>query len=306
MFIFRRIMTTADGNAPKALKLVLERIKTACQARTPNLSHIQPRLVAVSKTKPVSVIQEVYNNGQRHFGENYVQELLDKGSDSDILSECPDIRWHFIGHLQRNKVSKILGVPNLFMVETVDSQRLADSLNQAWGKQKKPEKLKVMVQVNTSDEESKHGCRPTEIVNLSRHVIEKCTNLQFMGLMTIGAFDHDLSKGPNPDFQRLIECKEDVCKELELATESVELSMGMSNDFEHAISVGSSNIRVGSTIFGARNEPKKHSKVTAAKQNEKSAKSEGEQNDTVNCKQLLNNTNITATTEDLDNLQLTS
>lgn len=113
-----------------------------------------PRLVAVSKIKPVSMIVDAYEAGQRHFGENYVNELAEKASDPLILEKCKDIKWHFIGHLQTNKINKLLGSPNLYIVETVHSEKLADNLNKQWPKHRNSEeKLPVMVQVNTSAEE---------------------------------------------------------------------------------------------------------------------------------------------------------
>ena len=118
----------------------------------------------------------------------------------------------------------------------------------------------------------KSGLAPLEVTPVVDYIIKNCGSLKFIGLMTIGAFDHDLTKGPNPDFQTLLKCREDVCKALELSVDDVELSMGMSGDFEHAvricyhcsstnllslqIEVGSTNIRVGTTIFGARNYAK--------------------------------------------------
>lgn len=119
-----------------------------------NLPQVTPRLVAVSKIKPASLIVQAYEVGQRHFGENYVNELAEKASDPLILENCKEIKWHFIGHLQTNKINKLLGSPGLFMVETVDSAKLADNLNKQWLKFRKgDEKLKVMVQINTSGEE---------------------------------------------------------------------------------------------------------------------------------------------------------
>ncbi|MCL4125713.1 UNVERIFIED_CONTAM: hypothetical protein GTU68_005008, partial [Idotea baltica] len=216
----------------------------------------QPRLVAVSKTKPKEVILEAYKTGQFYFGENYVQELVEKGNDEQIKEECPNIKWHMIGHLQSNKVNKVLSVPNLYVVETVDTQKLATALNKTWTNLKKENKLKVFVQVNTSNEENKYGVAPLEAPDLVGFVLSSCPALEFVGLMTIGAFDHDLSKGPNPDFQTLLSCRAAVCERHSLQPAQVELSMGMSNDFEHAIQVGSTNVRVGSTIFGARNYAK--------------------------------------------------
>uniref|UniRef100_A0A8D1CT75 Pyridoxal phosphate-binding protein n=1 Tax=Sus scrofa TaxID=9823 RepID=A0A8D1CT75_PIG len=186
-----------------ALRAVNERVQQAVARRPRELPAIQPRLVAVSKTKPADMVIEAYNHGQRIFGENYVQELLEKASNPKILSSCPEIKWHFIGHLQKQNVNKLMAVPNLFMLETVDSMKLADKVNSSWQKKGSPERLKVMVQVNTSGEESKHGLLPSETVAMVEHVKAKCPSLEFVGLMTIGSFGHDLSQGPNPDFQVL-------------------------------------------------------------------------------------------------------
>lgn len=120
------------------------------------LQAVQPRLVAVSKTKPIDLIIKAYEEGQRHFGENYVQELEEKACNELILEKCKDIKWHFIGHLQNNKVTKLLSVPNLYMIETVDSQKLATNINRKWPSYGPGDgKLKIMLQVNTSEEEGK-------------------------------------------------------------------------------------------------------------------------------------------------------
>lgn len=240
-----------------ALDLVREKIHHAAAKRAMHLRDKDVRLVAVSKTKPKEMILQAYHAGQRHFGENYVNELVEKASDAEVIEQCPDIRWHFIGHLQRNKVAKLLTAPNLYVVETVDSEKLADAVDKAWAKLQKPESLKVMVQVNTSSEESKSGISFEDVCSLVQYVLEKCPHLEFIGLMTIGAFDHDLTKGPNPDFQVLLKCRQSICDKLAMDMNSVELSMGMSHDFEHAIEVGSTNVRIGSTIFGARNYSQK-------------------------------------------------
>ncbi|KAI4504089.1 hypothetical protein M0802_000560 [Mischocyttarus mexicanus] len=212
--------------------------------------------VAVSKIKPPELIIAAYEAGQRHFGENYVNELKDKAYDSSILEKCKDIRWHFIGHLQKNKANKILSIPNLYIIETVDSESIANTLNNAFSKvNDNDSKLKVMVQVNTSEEEAKHGCKVEEVPELVKYIIDHCKQLEFTGLMTIGAYGYDVSNGLNPDFLRLKKCKEDLCKDLGLDKKKVELSMGMSTDYEQAILLGSSNVRVGTAIFGER--PKK-------------------------------------------------
>lgn len=248
---------SAELGVAFALRTVKERVQQAVARRPRDLPAIEPRLVAVSKTKPADVVIEAYSHGQRTFGENYVQELLEKASNPKILSSCPEIKWHFIGHLQKQNVNKLMAVPNLFMLETVDSVKLADKVNSSWQKKGSPERLKVMVQINTSGEESKHGLPPSETVATVEHINAKCPSLEFVGLMTIGSFGHDLSQGPNPDFQMLVSLREELCKKLNIPTDQVELSMGMSMDFQHAIEVGSTNVRVGSTIFGERDYSKK-------------------------------------------------
>ncbi len=221
-------------------------------------AHHPVRLIAVSKTKPPEDILKAYECGQRHFGENYVQELIDKATHP-LLVDLGDICWHFIGHLQRNKCNNLLSVPHIWCVETVDSDRLATSLDVSWGKKRTDptQKLFVFVQVNTSGEGSKSGCDPVLTAEIVRHILHNCGNLEFKGLMTIGRFGHDYSTGANPDFETLMATRKRVCEALSLNEKECELSMGMSADFEEAIKAGSTNVRVGSTIFGAR-QPKKN------------------------------------------------
>lgn len=115
---------------------------------------IDPVLVGASKFKPVEVIVEAYEAGLQHFGENYVQEIEDKAIHPLIFEKCKAIKWHFIGHLQSNKINKVLALPNLYLIETVHKQKLAEQLNKHWPKfSTEGEKLNVMVQVNTSGEE---------------------------------------------------------------------------------------------------------------------------------------------------------
>jgi len=216
------------------------------QAASSRVGARSVRLVAVSKTKPASALQEAYDAGQRDFGENYVQELLEK---APILPS--DIRWHFIGHLQSNKAKALIeGVPSLAMVETVDTEKLASKLNTAVegaGRSRLP----VFVQVNTSGEESKYGIEPGEAcVELALYIAKNCPNLQLAGLMTIGMPDYT-SRPEN--FSCLSQCRKDVAEAVGMPESDLELSMGMSGDFEAAIEMGSTNVRVGSTIFGARN-----------------------------------------------------
>ena len=209
-------------------------------------SGVPPRLVAVSKTKPVADLQAAYDAGQRHFGENYVQEIVEK---SPKLPD--DIQWHFIGHLQSNKVKTLLeGVPSLSCLETLDSEKLANKLNSTIENMGRETPLKVYVQVNTSGEESKYGVEPgEECISLCKHVVTSCPHLRLAGLMTIGQPDY--SSRPE-NFDTLKQCRKDVCNALDQDEDALELSMGMSGDYVQAIEMGSTNIRVGSTIFGSR------------------------------------------------------
>merc|ERR1712146_178282 len=145
--------------------------------------------VAVSKTKPLDMILKIHEQcGHRRFGENYVQELVDKAADP----RCPeDIEWHFIGHLQRNKVKQLAAVQGLAMVETVSSQKLADALNKTFAEQERT--VSVLIQVNTSREENKHGVLEDEVVAVAKHITASCPALRLCGLMTIGNLEQSLA-----------------------------------------------------------------------------------------------------------------
>lgn len=229
----------------KSLNFVKNSIANTCKKL--NIQR-EVRLVAVSKTKSHELIKACYDAGQRHFGENYVQELCAKAP------QLPkDIRWHFIGSLQSNKAKQLASIENLWMVETIDRQKIATALDKAIAAVGRKTPLNVFVQVNTSAEESKSGCDPKDCVQLVKFVIENCPHLKFCGLMTIGSILHSKSQSDDqPDFELLCKCRDEVCKELSLKKEDVELSMGMSSDYLKAIEYGSTNVRVGSTIFGER------------------------------------------------------
>lgn len=239
--------SAVEGAAVSALRSVMQRVRQA--AERSGRPYDRVRVVAVGKTKPLSLIRELYDAGHRCFGENYVQEFVDKAP------QLPqDIEWHFIGHLQSNKVKALLAaVPNLNMVEGLDNEKIANHLDRGVANiGRKP--LKVMVQVNTSGEATKSGVDPTDCVELVKHVKHDCPNLEFSGLMTIGMPDY--SSTPE-NFRALSKCRAEVCKALGITEEQCELSMGMSGDFEQAIELGSTNVRIGSTIFGPREYPKK-------------------------------------------------
>ena len=217
------------------------------------------RLVAVSKLKPANDILALHSapDNHLHFGENYQQELLQK---SMLLPR--EIRWHFIGALQTNKCKPLAEqIPNLWCVESVDTGKKADQLEKGRAALCEKEKeyegvsLRVFVQVNTSGEEEKSGVEPDGAAELCRHVREQCPHLKLQGIMTIGAIarSKEAKEGvENEDFIRLREVRDQVVKDLGLQEGDLELSMGMSEDFESAIRCGSNEVRVGSTIFGQR------------------------------------------------------
>ncbi len=202
------------------------------------------RLVCVSKLKPASDIQALYDAGYRHFGENYVQELTEKAKTLP-----KDINWHFIGGLQTNKTKDLAKhIDNLYAVETIDTEKKARKLNSTRINVDKP-KINVFIQVNTSEEEQKSGIAPEETENLAKFIIDECPRLHLEGLMTIGSLSESKSNGLNHDFEKLQQVREKVQSDLNV---KLELSMGMSSDYEEAIKQGSTEVRVGSTIFGAR------------------------------------------------------
>lgn len=194
------------------------------------------------------MIKEVYDLGHREFGENYVQELCEK---YPTLPE--DIKWHMIGHLQSNKCKPLIETcRKLYMVESVDSIKLANKLNNVCTEIRNDlPPLNVLVQVNTSKESQKSGCTEEEATLISKHIISKCDKLKFCGLMTIGQYDVVSDKF----FEKLSEINEKLLKDLNISTPLI-LSMGMSADWENAIKYGSNNIRVGSAIFGQRDYSK--------------------------------------------------
>lgn len=146
-------------------------------------------------------------------------------------------------------------IPNLYIVETVDSTSLADKLQKAWSAQNKPEALKIMIQVNTSNEEQKNGLEPNLLTKAYEHIVNNCKSLEVCGLMTIGSVNESLnSDGVNQDFLNLIDCRNKLASEFGFDANKLELSMGMSSDFETAIQMGSTSVRVGSLIFGERDK----------------------------------------------------
>ncbi|KAK9464771.1 hypothetical protein V1512DRAFT_267420 [Lipomyces arxii] len=237
--------TMADSVRAESLNAAISAVRARITKSATASSMPEPRLVAVSKLKPASDIQALYDTGYRHFGENYVQEMVEK---AEILPK--DIAWHFIGSLQSNKCATLAAISNLFAVETLDSEKKAKRLNEA---RSQLPVLNVFIQVNTSQEESKSGISPEGALPLARYIVNSCPNLKLMGLMTIGSIARSRASSEgehNQDFTTLVETRAAI--EAALGVHGLELSMGMSSDFEDAISQGSTNVRVGSQIFGAR------------------------------------------------------
>ena len=202
-------------------------------------------LMAVTKTHPPEVIREAYGAGLRLFGENRVQEFAGK---AELLSDLRDAQWHLIGHLQTNKAAK---AAELFRaVDSVDSLRLAEKLNAAASKIGK--KLAVLIEINVGGEAAKSGValdsRELEEILAGAAGLE---NLQFLGLMTVPPYSDDPEEA-RPYFRKLRELRDATAKRQLPGIRMDELSMGMSHDFEVAIEEGSTCVRVGTAIFGAR------------------------------------------------------
>lgn len=235
-------------NLMETYNACLEKVQAAAKAtpaefRAPDTP---VTLVAVSKTHPTEVLQAVYDGGCRVFGENYTYEIIEK---APRLPQ--DIEWHFIGHLQSNKTKELLSsVPSLAVVETVDTEKLSNKLNDGVKLYRGSKPLGVMVQVNTSGEESKSGVEPSAATNLAQHIVSHCPLLVLKGFMTIGMPDYT-SRFEN--FECLKRVRDEAAKALSVEPSSLALSMGMSGDFEAAIAMGSTNVRVGTGIFGRRN-----------------------------------------------------
>lgn len=202
----------------------------------------QTTLIAVSKTKPVSMLQDAYDYGIRDFGENKVQELVEK---YEVMPK--DIRWHMIGHLQRNKVKYI--VDKVYMIHSVDSIRLAQEISKE--AVKKQVDVNILIEVNVANEASKFGMSTSEeTVELVRQ-IAKLPNIYIKGLMTVAPFTENAEEN-RCYFAKLRQLAVDIKNE-NIDNISVDiLSMGMTGDYEVAIEEGASYVRVGTGIFGER------------------------------------------------------
>ncbi len=219
-----------------ALERLRERIERACERAGRDPSAVQ--VVAVSKGHPEEAIRAAYDVGVRVFGENYAQELAAKAS---ALSDLADLRWRFIGHLQRNKIKLI--ERGRATVDTVDSARLAEALSARAAA--KAMDLEVLLQVNVGDEAQKSGCAPEEVPRLVE-AVRALPNLELRGLMTVAPHLDD-AEATRPFFAEL--------RQLAEAHQLPELSMGMTHDLEQAVEEGATMLRIGTAIFGPRPEP---------------------------------------------------
>lgn len=224
----------------KNLENVRRRMAEACEKSGRAAEDV--RLIAVSKTKPVSALEEAYACGCRDFGENKVQELVEK---YEVLPK--DIRWHMIGHLQRNKVKYI--VDKVYLIHSVDSLRLAQEIEKEAAKHKKT--VNILIEVNVAEEESKFGVTSEDVLELVREVA-KMPHIRVKGLMTIAPYVEDAEEN-RPYFEKLKKIYVDIIHKTIDNVFMEELSMGMTGDYEVAILEGATYIRVGTGIFGERN-----------------------------------------------------
>ena len=217
---------------------------SAYQSIHARLNDQQVSLIAVSKTKPNEDLMELYALGQRAFGENYVQELVDKAA-----SLPKDIQWHFIGHLQSNKVKYI--APFVHLIHGVDSEKLLQEINKQALKQGRV--IDCLLQVHIAEEDTKFGFDETSLMEfLQSGRLANYPNVTIKGLMGMASFS-DNQEQVQKEFKQLKKCF-DLARNSIGATCTI-LSMGMSGDFELAIQEGSNMVRIGSLLFGARNYP---------------------------------------------------
>ena len=201
------------------------------------LAETNSTLVAVSKIKPAADIMQMFELGQRDFGENYVQELVEKQAQLPT-----DILWHFIGHLQSNKVKYI--APFVHLIQSVDSEKLLKEIDKHAAKNNR--KINVLLQMHIAEEQTKFGFDKKELMNLD---VNLYPNVHITGLMGMATFTEDKEKVKR-EFEQLQSFYKNFeeAKKVELNT----LSMGMSDDYELAINCGSNMIRIGSLLFGKR------------------------------------------------------
>ncbi|MDE6606518.1 MAG: YggS family pyridoxal phosphate-dependent enzyme, partial [Lachnospiraceae bacterium] len=216
---------------------VEENIKNACKRCGRNAGEVT--LIAVSKTKPIAMLTEAYEYGCRHFGENKVQELVEK---QDAMPK--DIKWHMIGHLQRNKVKYLIG--KVYLIHSVDSVRLAEEISKE--AVKKQTRVNILVEVNIAAEESKFGVKTEDALEFITE-ISKFPGISIKGLMTIAPYVENAEENRH-HFVKLRQLSVDIMmKNIDNVSMDI-LSMGMTGDYQVAVEEGASYVRVGTGIFG--------------------------------------------------------
>lgn len=233
---------TVDNDIAANLQRVQARIAQAAERADRDPADVT--LVAVSKTKPFSLIEEALRAGQLDFGENRFEEAWEKVERSEELG-LTDIRWHFIGSIQSRKTSQAVGP--FALVHSVDRMKIATRLNRDAEAANCVQS--ILLQANVSGEESKHGFAPDQLLQLAPQLLE-LANLRIEGLMTMAPF-YDDAEETRPVFRALRELRDRLVA-AHPALELPHLSMGMTNDFEVAIEEGATIVRIGSAIFGAR------------------------------------------------------
>ena len=222
------------------VEIVRKRIREVCSRCGRNPEDVL--LLGVSKTFGIDSIRDAIDAELFDFGENYAQEFLEKRSQ--ISDER--VRWHFIGHLQSNKVKYI--AEHVYLIHSVDNDRLADEL------QKRGERmgrsLDILIEVHTTDEATKYGIPPEGTLDLVKR-IAKFNRVRVQGLMTMGPFSDDPNDS-RPSFQQLVTLRDKIVREGIENVSMRHLSMGMTHDFEVAIEEGSTIVRIGTAIFGER------------------------------------------------------
>lgn len=219
--------------------------RVAQAARRVGRSLKEVTVVAVTKTYPVETLRKARAIGITNFGENRVQEVVEKLNNTEFVRENSGVSLHLIGHLQRNKVRKALQVfDSLDSIDSLDLAAAVSSEAERIGKQ-----LRVLLEVNTSCEPQKQGIAPAETISVAKEILA-LPNLKFSGLMTVGPLSDD-TEAIRSSFKQLKELFEQVRSELNPPAWSV-LSMGMSGDYEIAVEEGATEIRLGTALFGQR------------------------------------------------------
>jgi len=230
---------TADAAAVAAnLARVRDRIAIACRSAG-RADAVE--LLAVSKTHPAAAVRAAHAAGQRSFGENRVQELVQKAAD---LVDLAGLRWHLIGSLQTNKVRDLVRVPGLALLHSLDREGLADELQRELARAGRS--LDALLQIQATGEAQKHGCLPDAAAALLAHVVAKCPSLRVLGLMAMAPLAGD----PEPVFRRIVALRAELRARSGLPLPV--LSLGMSGDLEAAVAAGSTLVRIGTAVFGAR------------------------------------------------------